>query len=59
MRELLEIHGFEIIHKDGYTYAGKIYEGSSGTTKLSTRRFIDKLLPNGLREGMLILGKKP
>lgn len=57
LRELLRLHNFEIVHSDGYTYAGKIYEGSGGSERIKLRLLIDKLLPVGLKEGLLIVSK--
>lgn len=48
MERYLKCFGFDILHKAGYPYA----------EEMKIRKYIDYILPLGLKEGMLFIAKK-
>ena len=55
LKELIELHNFKIIHISGFVY--KEISRAAGRYGF-VRRLIDRILPNGLREGILVVARK-
>lgn len=59
LKELVEkIYGLEILRLEGFSYQNPKATGSDSTYG-TVRRIIGKILPNQLREGILLIAKKP
>ena len=64
LKEILSIHGFEIIKSYGYSYTDSFYINLDRTKRerelgfYRFRRILDKLLPKGCKEGMLFICHK-
>ena len=57
LKKLLELHKFNVIYEDGFTYANESLAGV-GVSAYKIRKIIDKCLPKGLKEGILLGCKK-
>jgi len=56
LKEILRLRGFKVIYEDGFTYAVDCFVYGVGKPKI--RKIIDRILPKGLKEGILMGCKK-
>jgi SAM-dependent methyltransferase len=63
LKALLDVHGFQTVHSDGFSYTDSFYVERNPTKKREAktykwRRALNTILPRSAREGVLIIARK-